>query len=502
MSAALLSMRGVSKRFGGVLANDRVNFEAGGGEVHGLLGENGAGKSTLMKLAYGYHPLDGGEIWVDGKFAHIRNPADARRLGIGMVFQTFTLIPAFTVAENISLYIPGLPALINMRALENDIRDRAHRYGLDVDPSRVVGTLAAGQQQKVEILKLLVAGARVLIFDEPTSVLPPHEVESLFEVFARLKSDGLAVVFITHKLHEVLECADRISVMRRGMLTGTIPRVDASERQLLEMMFGAAGVEASALKATSPRIDAAPVLQLVHISSGGAGLPLHDIDLVLHPGEIVGVAGISGNGQRELGDVVFGLLPVISGRKLLFGTDATGWSVRRVRQAGVGFVPENPIYMAVAPGLTVAENFALASPQTYQRSGGLGMDWARLAEDMERAYRALDLEPPAPGTRCGELSGGNLQRFVLARELGRGPKVLVALYPTRGLDAMTTAHAQNLLLTARSSGAAVLLISQDLGELFALSDRLAVIRDGRLIEVGVPDHTTPLDVGRLMAAAA
>lgn len=502
MSAALLSMRGVSKRFAGVVANDRVSFEVNAGEVHGLLGENGAGKSTLMKLAYGYHSLDGGEIWVDGKRARIRNPADARRLGIGMVFQTFTLIPAFTVAENISLYVPGLPALLDRRSLESDIRDRAHRYGLDVDPTRIVGTLAAGQQQKVEILKLLVAGARVLIFDEPTSVLPPHEVDSLFQIFARLKKDGLAVVFITHKLHEVLEAADRISVMRHGVLTGTVSRAQATERQLLEMMFGAAGVEAGPPKATGPQIGGAPLLELDHVSSRGAGLPLHDIELVLHSGEIVGVAGISGNGQRELGDVVLGLLPVVSGRKLLFGADATDWSVRRLREAGMAFIPENPIYMAVAPGLTVAENFALASPQTYQRSAGLGMDWARLAGDMESAYRALDLEPPTSGIRCGELSGGNLQRFVLAREMGRSPKVLVALYPTRGLDALTTAHAQKLLLTARSSGAAILLISQELEELFALSDRLEVMREGRLIPVGVPEHTTQLEVGRLMTGAA
>jgi len=502
MSTPRLSMHGVTKRFGSLLANDRVNFDVNAGEVHALLGENGAGKSTLMKLAYGYYPVDGGEIWIDGKRARLRSPADARRLGVGMVFQTFTLIPAFTVAENISLYMPGLPELLNEKVLESEIKDRAHRYGLDVDPTRVVGTLAAGQQQKVEILKLLVAGARVLIFDEPTSVLPPHEIDSLFDVFARLKQDGLAVVFITHKLHEVLACADRISVMRNGTLTGSLLRQHATEGRLLQMMFGEESVETGRPKETGSDHPGATLLELDHVNSAGAGLPLKNIQLELRAGEIVGVAGISGNGQRELGDVVLGLLPMVAGRRILFGADATDWRARRLREAGIAYVPENPIYMAVAPGLTVAENFALVSPHTYQRSAGFGMDWARVARDMDLAYRALDLEPPAPSTRCAELSGGNLQRFVLARELGRNPKILVALYPTRGLDAMTTAHAQGLLASARSAGAAVLLISQDLGELFALSDRLAVMHDGRLIPAGAPHDTTMLEVGRLMTGAA
>ncbi len=494
-------MRGVTKRFGNVLANDHVTFEVTAGEIHGLLGENGAGKSTLMKLAYGYQHLDAGEIWVDGRRARIRNPADARRLGLGMVFQTFTLVPAFTVAENISLYTPGLPALIDRHLVERDIEDRGRRYGLAVESGRIVGTLAAGQQQEVEILKLLVAGARVLIFDEPTSVLPPQEVDNLFQVFARLKGEGLAVVFITHKLHEMLQCADRISVMRQGTFVGTVSREEASESRLLEMMFGSASLPMPQPKAVSAKGGGAPALRLDHVTSEAAGLSLREIDLVVHTGEIVGVAGISGNGQRELGDLLLGLLPAASGRKDLFDVDVTRWSVRRIRDAGVAYVPENPLWMGVAPGLSVAENFALASPRTYQRAAGLGLDWARVADDLRRAYRALDLEPPEPEVRCGELSGGNLQRFMLARELGREPKVLIALYPTRGLDAQTTARAQAMLLAARASGTAVLLISQDLGELFALSDRLTVLRAGRLMPAGIPKETTMLDVGRMMTEA-
>jgi general nucleoside transport system ATP-binding protein len=502
MSEALLSLRRVIKRFPGVLANDRVNFDAFGGEVHALLGENGAGKSTLMKTAYGYYPMDEGEIRVAGKQVRIKSPADARRCGIGMVFQSFTLIPAFTVAENVALYLPSLAPIPDSAAIERDIQERASRFGFDIDPKAVVGTLAAGQQQKVEILKLLMAGARVLIFDEPTSVLPPHEIESLFEVFKRLKEAGYAVVFITHKMHEVLECADRITVMRRGTVAGTIAGTEATEDRLLQMMFGASRAEETAARPAMTATDQPPVLRLERVCSGGAGLPLQDLDLELMSCEIVGVAGVSGNGQRELGDVVLGLLPIVSGRKWVFGADATHWSVSRLRDAGIAFVPENPIYMAVAPGMTLAENFAVTSPRTYQRTGGAGVNWSRVRADMQAAYRALDLDAPDPNLRASSLSGGNLQRFSLARELGRKPRIVVAVYPTRGLDARTAIHAQNLLLSARASGAAVLLMSQDLSELFSLSDRLVVMRSGRVAGEARPQETTPLEIGRLMTGGA
>ena len=497
MSGPLLSLRQVTKRFPGVLANDRVDFDAYGGEIHALLGENGAGKSTLMKVAYGYYPKDGGEVWLDGRALDLKSPADARRAGIGMVFQSFTLIPAFTAAENIALYLPHLDLMPNVEVIEKEIRDRAVAFGLEVDPRAVVGMMAAGQQQKVEILKLLLAGARVLIFDEPTSVLPPHEIENLFAVFRRLKQAGFAVVFITHKLHEVLECADRITVMRRGAVTGSISGREATEDALLKMMFGGGAVEA---RRAQPPVAAepAPALILVELSSGGAGLPLRVINLEVRRGEIVGVAGVSGNGQRELGDVVLGLLPITAGRKWLFGEDVTGWSVARLRQAGVAYVAENPGYMAVAPGLTLAENFAVTSPRAYQLAGGLRVDWARVSADMRRAYGALEIEAPDPGLRAGALSGGNLQRFSLARELGRKPRVIVAVYPTRGLDARTANHAENLLLAARSEGAAVLLMSQDLDELFSLSDRLVVLRSGRIVGRSRPQETTQIEVGRLM----
>ena len=449
MTEPLLSLRQVTKRFPGVLANDRVNFDAYGGEVHALLGENGAGKSTLMKVAYGYYPKDGGAVLLAGREVQVGSPADARRAGIGMVFQNFTLIPAFTVAENISLYLPHLDVVPDAAAIEKDIMDRGVAFGLHVDPNAIAGMLAAGQQQKVEILKLLLAGAKALIFDEPTSVLPPHEIESLFAIFRRLKEAGFAVVFITHKLHEVLQCADRITVMRRGVVTGSILAGQATEDGLLRMMFGTSVQEAPPARvAAAAAVQAA--LKLEKLSSGGAGLPLRDIHLEVKPGEIVGVAGVSGNGQRELGDVVLGLLPITSGNRWLFGQDTTRWSTARLREAGIGYIPEDPGYMAVAPGMTLAENFAVTSPHLYQRAGGLGVDWTEVRTDMRVAYQALELELPDTNVRAVALSGGNLQRFSLARELGRKPRVVVAAYPTRGLDARTAVHAQNLLLAARS----------------------------------------------------
>jgi general nucleoside transport system ATP-binding protein len=499
MTEPLLSLRQVTKRFPGVAANDRVDFDAFPGEVHALLGENGAGKSTLMKLAYGYYSLDSGEIRLGSKLVDIKSPRDARRLGIGMVFQSFALIPAFTVAENISLYLPDLAALPDKSAIERDIDARAERFGFHIEPLAIAGMLSAGEQQKVEILKLLMGGARVLIFDEPTSVLPPHEIDSLFQVFTRLKASGYAVVFITHKLHEVLQCADRITVMRRGVVTATLPRERATEERLLELMFGRTGTADHGERTTAqPATTQAPALHLEHVTSGGARLPLRDVELEIRPGEIVGVAGISGNGQRELGDVALGLLQIITGRRWLFGEDATRWSVERIREAGVAFVPENPIYMAVVPGMTLLENFALASLRTYERAGGLGMDWSRVRADLSSAYRTLELDPPDAQATAGSLSGGNLQRFSVARELGRSPRLMIALYPTRGLDAITTAHAQNLMLRARGSGVGVLMISQELSELFALSDRLVILRSGRIVGSCRPADTTPVEVGRLM----
>ena len=499
----ILSARGVTKSFPDVLANDHVDLDLYPGEVHALLGENGAGKSTLMKVLYGFYRADAGEIRLRGHPVQIRSPHDARRLGIGMVFQSFTLIPALTVTENIALFLPDVPAVIDKAQIAKRIEEVSKRYTLSIDPHATVGQLSIGEQQKVELLKLLLADARVLILDEPTRVLAPHEIEGLFRVFANLCSHGYAVVFITHKLHEVLACADRITVMRRGRVAGTLARSDATESGLVSLMFGAEPADVTVGSGGAGAASAAstePLLELRGVDTRGEGraTSLRDIDLRVAPGEIVGVAGVSGNGQRELGDLILGLERVVLGTKLLFGEDATHWSVSAIRARGVVYIPEDPLSMAVVPSLTVQENLALSNSHGYARRGGLAMNWDAVRRDAEHTVERLSMPLPALSARAGSLSGGNLQRVVLVREMARHPRLIVASYPTRGLDVQSAIAARGLLVAARDAGAGVVLISEDLGELFALSDRLIVLYGGRIVGEFKPEETTADRVGRLM----
>jgi ABC-type uncharacterized transport system ATPase subunit len=496
----LLSARGVTKSFPDVLANDHVDIDLYAGEVHALLGENGAGKSTLMKVLYGFYRADAGEVRLRGTPVQIRSPHDARALGIGMVFQSFTLIPALTVAENIALFQPALPRVLDRAAIVRRIEDRSSAYGLSIDPHAPVGQLSIGEQQKVELLKLLLADARVLILDEPTRVLAPHEIEGLFHVFANLCSHGYAIVFITHKLHEVLACADRITVMRHGRVAGTLARANATESGLVSLMFGAGPADVTIRSDGARAASTEPLLELRGVDTRGEGraTSLRGIDLRIAPGEIVGVAGVSGNGQRELGDLILGLERAVHGTKLLFGEDATRWSVSAIRAGGVAYIPEDPLSMAVVPSLTVQENLALSNSHGYARRGGLAMNWDAVRRDAERTVERLSMPLPALSARAGSLSGGNLQRVVLVREMARHPRLIVASYPTRGLDVQSAIAARGLLVTARDAGAGVLLISEDLGELFALSNRLIVLYHGRIVAEFKPQETTADQVGRLM----
>jgi len=499
----LVEMRGITKRFPNVLANDSVDLNLFPGEVHALLGENGAGKSTLMKILYGFYSSDGGTIKLDGREVQIGSPLDARKLQIGMVFQTFTLIPAMTVAENIALYLSDLPFAFDTRHVAEQIAEFSDQYHLDVDARCPIRDLAIGDQQKVEVLKLLLGNARILIFDEATRVLAPHEIDALFGIFKRLKEDGYAIVFITHKMREVLACADRITVMKRGRVAGTLERGRATEQTLIRLMFGDSVPEGIRPCDTDRPIAGSPLLELRGVStrSKGFGIRLVDIDLKIHGGEIVGVAGVSGNGQRELGDVILGLLPCAYGKRLLDGIDATSWSPGRIRGHGVGFVPEDPLGMAAVPWMTVAQNAALGDVETYARRGGFSLDWERVERDLEASFEAFSLEPLPPAIQMRTLSGGQLQRAILARELGRRPKLLVALYPTRGLDVHSAIAARRVLSELREAGGGVLLISEDLDELCGLSDRLLVLHAGKIVGSFLPHEIDLHRIGHLMTGS-
>jgi len=421
-----------------------------------------------------------------------------------MVFQNFMLIPAFSVAENIALFLTDLSPIVFTSRVEDRIRRLAQRFGLRVDPRSPVRQLSVGDQQKVEILKLLLANARVLILDEPTKVLAPHEVEELFRVFAALKAEGFAILFITHKLREVIACADRITVMRQGRVAGESLRGEADARALITMMFGEQGVGAPAV-AQGPRGSGLSGQELFELDGAashavGSETKLHGINLRVRAGEIVGVAGVSGSGQRELGDLILGLRPLAAGRKLLRGIDVSRWSVGRMRESGVAFVPEDCAGMAAMPGMSVRENLVLGTGRRYWK--GVSVDWKSLQARMDESFRALEFPFPGPHMPAGSLSGGNLQRVVVAREMAHDPKLVIALYPTRGLDVRSAISVRDLLRRVRDSQSGVLLISEDLEELAEMSDRLLVMYGGALVGEFNRGEWSSEQVGHLMTGSS
>jgi general nucleoside transport system ATP-binding protein len=512
--SAALSLRGVTKRFPHVLANDDIDLDVHRGEVHAILGENGAGKSTLMKILYGYYQPDSGTISRGGVPIRIHSPREGRQYGIGMVFQDFTLVPAFTVTENIALVVPDLPRILPMRALEDEIRTLSERYHFGIDPRAPIYDLSIGEQQKVEIIKLLLARAEFLIFDEPTSVLAPHEIHELLEVFRKLRQDGLAVLFITHKLREVVAVADRITVLRRGKVAATLPAADATEAGLVTLMLGSTSRAAAVASAPSPapqdglpRSPKAwdggdtPVLEIrnADVPDPAGRVHLHNVSLSISSGEIVGVAAVAGNGQRELGELVLGLRHCHSGSMRLLGTGSRHWSPMRTVDLGIACVPEDPLREGAVPGMSVLENMVLPIRKQFPGWGGLAVRWSLARDYVVRALQSFGLHMPALEARISTLSGGNIQRVVFTREVARQPKLLLSYYPTRGMDVPSAHAARELLRTLRAAGTAILLVSEDLDELFALSDRLVVMHRGRIVGTfRSDDEPSPHSIGFLM----
>jgi general nucleoside transport system ATP-binding protein len=491
----LVELRGIIKRFGHLVANDRVDLTIRRGEVHALLGENGAGKTTLMRILYGLTTPDAGDIVVDGRPTVIHSPRDAIAAGIGMVTQHFSLVRPMTVAENLALGRSSFR--YDDAAARADAADASTRYGIVVDPGRRVDDLSIGEQQRVEILKALARDCRVLVLDEPTAVLVPQEVSALFATLERLVADGLGVVFISHKLGEVRAISDRVSVLRKGSLVGTAAG-DTDERELARMMVGRpmAGVER---RRDAPVDTDRPLLRVHDLRVTGAGVDaLRSVSFDIAPGEILGVAGVSGNGQTELVDVLAGMRRPEAGSIRVGDTELAGAQPRQVIAAGVGRIPEDR-HASLVPDLSVAVNLVL---ERIDEFGG----WARLDERRIREHAAALIERYAiraqPEDRLATLSGGNVQKVLLARVLSRDPRVVVVSQPTRGLDVGATDYVRSELLARRAAGSAVLLVSDDLDELLALSDRVIVLYEGRIVGAMRAEDADAERLGMLMAGRA
>jgi ABC-type uncharacterized transport system ATPase subunit len=497
----LVEMRGIVKRFGDFTALDSVDLVVQEGEIHALLGENGAGKSTLMNILYGLYRPDAGTIRLRGKEAAIRSPRDAIAHGIGMIHQHFMLIPPLTVAENVVLGDERSGPLLSRRAITTRVRELEQQFGITVDPDARVEDLPLGLQQRVEILKVLYRGSELLIFDEPTAVLTPQEVDELFTIVRTLREQGKEIIFITHKLREVFAVTDRITVLRAGRNAGELVTESTSASEIARLMVG------RELRPIQPRTSppsADPVLEIrgLQARSDRGVAALQGIDLTVHAGEILGIAGVGGNGQSELAECVLGLREPTAGTISIGGADVAHDDPKRTRERGVAFVPEDRRREGLVLAFTVADNFILGKQDRppFAKRGVLDDDAIRTNGD--RLAKEFDVRPPNARAIVGNLSGGNQQKVVLGREISEQPKLIVISQPTRGLDIGSTEYVWERLLEQRARGAAVLLVSSELDEIRALSDRIAVMFEGRLVATLAAAEATEERLGLLMAGHA
>ncbi|MEA3238732.1 MAG: ABC transporter ATP-binding protein [Candidatus Bipolaricaulota bacterium] len=495
----VIELRGIVKRFPGVVASDGVNLSVRRGEIHCLLGENGAGKTTLMRILYGLYQPDEGEIVLDGNLVHILSPRAALSYHIGMVHQHFRLVPTLSVAENMVLGLDeGTGPFLNYRRTCKKISEIANKYGLVVDPQAKVWQLTVGQRQRVEILKALYREASILIMDEPTSVLTPQEVEQLFSTLRTLVDDGLTIIFITHKLDEVMEISDRVTVLRKGKTIATVNTTETNKAQLAELMVGRE-VVFRLEKNEVNRGERILVVDNVH-ALNDRGLPaLRGTSFDLYEGEILGVAGVSGNGQRELAEVLTGLRHATHGHVSLGKKDVTNRSAREIADAGVAHVPTERKTMGTVPNMTIRENLILKTYRKRPFSHGMFLNNRAAEENARGAMSEYQIMAPSIDTAVKVLSGGNIQRVVLARELSGDPRLIIAAHPTYGLDVGATEQVRQILLAQRDRGAAILLISEDLEEIMTMSDRILVLFQGQVMGVVDAKGAQIEKIGLMMA---
>lgn len=499
-SPPVLELRDITKRFPGVLANDHINLTLKAGEIHALLGENGAGKTTLMNVLYGLYEADEGEIWVRGQKADIREPNDAIDLGIGMVHQHFMLIPPLTVTENVMLGIEETRAggILDRKRAAQRVRDISRRYGLEVDPDAYVRDLSVGIQQRVEIIKVLYRDADILILDEPTAVLTPQEVKELFQVIASLVEQGISIIFITHKLNEVMALADRITVLRDGRVVDTTTPDEATEKSLATMMVGR---EVSLVAEKTPAHAGEPVLSVedLEVLSDRGTPAVQGVSFEVHAGEILGVAGVHGNGQTELVEAITGLRESVAGRVTILGQDVTDATPRQIIELGVGHIPEDRTQVGLVLSYPIVNNMVLNTYYKPPFARGISLNEKEMVQQASKLVEEFDVRTPSVWVEAANLSGGNQQKVIVAREFSRPISLLVAAQPTRGLDVGSIEYIHGRIMEKRDAGCGVLLVSSELDEIMSLADRIAVMYRGRIVDVLPADEASREDVGLLMA---
>jgi len=494
-----MRMVGIVKRFPGVLANDHVDFDVRSGEVHALLGENGAGKSTLMRQLYGLYRPDEGQILINGEEKRFNSPQDAINAGIGMIHQHFMLIPNLTVVENIALGLKSSRGLaLDLDRVEKRVMELSDQYGLKVEPRASVWQLAVGEQQRVEIIKALYRGAALLVLDEPTAVLTPQEVDDLFVTFRKMAQDGHALIFISHKLNEVLAISHRITVLRDGRIAGSLLNENVTRVELANMMVGRPVI----LQYNKPPVEPGPIrlkIENLYVRGDRGKDAVDGVTLELHSGEILGLAGVSGNGQRELAEALAGMRPVRQGCVVLNDKEVTNGSPLQHIDGGQSYIPEERMKEGAIREFSVTDNLILADHGRPPFSNHSFLNFRAIRESCDKVVRDFNVKTPNLETPVKNLSGGNIQKLILGRELSRHPRVLIASQPTRGVDIGASEYIHKQLLEQRLAGTAMLLISEDLDEIRALSDRIAVMYEGRIIGIVDAKESTPAQLGLMMA---